>query len=182
MRDGAMRWRRWRPNDVRPRRARPASLPCRPDPIFLNFLRRGFTARLSGLPPESRARATILVNSGRMRRRIRECLVACGPGPVAAHPAGNGAAAVRRRTRTQARHLAPAAQAGVGAAGWCVAGGGSQVGAARRGVRPGRQPCTAFCRNAGRGCGVPSARPAGSERSCRPLGPGTTLPAPWLKP
>jgi ATP-dependent helicase/nuclease subunit B len=40
----------------------------------------GLAARLSPLPSEARARVTILVNSGRMQRRVRDALAAQGPG------------------------------------------------------------------------------------------------------
>ena len=40
----------------------------------------GLAARLAPLAPEARARVTILVNSGRMQRRVRDALAAQGPG------------------------------------------------------------------------------------------------------
>ena len=51
-----------------------------PGADFPRLFADGLRARLADTPPEARARITILVNSGRMRRRIRECLVAQGPG------------------------------------------------------------------------------------------------------
>lgn len=59
-------------------RARVFALP--PGADFPQLFAQGLHRRLAGLRPESRARITVLVNSGRMRRRIRECLVAQGPG------------------------------------------------------------------------------------------------------
>jgi len=51
-----------------------------PGADFPQLFAAGLRARLADMPPEARARVTILVNSARMRRRIRDCLVAQGPG------------------------------------------------------------------------------------------------------
>ena len=51
-----------------------------PGADFPDLFAAGLRARLADMPPEARARVTILVNSARMRRRIRDCLVAQGPG------------------------------------------------------------------------------------------------------
>lgn len=58
--------------------ARVFALP--PGADFPERFAAGLHVRLANLPPEARARVTILVNSARMRRRIRDCLAAQGPG------------------------------------------------------------------------------------------------------
>ncbi|NBB96783.1 MAG: double-strand break repair protein AddB, partial [Alphaproteobacteria bacterium] len=50
-----------------------------PGADFPKLFADGLLARLTDTPPEARARITILVNSARMRRRIRACLVEHGP-------------------------------------------------------------------------------------------------------
>ncbi len=61
-----------------PEGARVFGLPCGVD--FPAALAEGLLARLAPLAPEARARVTVLVNSARMRRRLREALMAAGPG------------------------------------------------------------------------------------------------------
>lgn len=51
-----------------------------PGADFPRRLAEGLQTRLAPLPPEARARVTVLVNSGRMLRRLRECLAGQGPG------------------------------------------------------------------------------------------------------
>ncbi len=51
-----------------------------PGADFPTAFAAGLAQRLSPLPPEARARVTLLVNSARMRGRIREALIAQGPG------------------------------------------------------------------------------------------------------
>lgn len=46
---------------------------------FPALLASGLVERLAPLAPEARARVTVLVNSGRMQRRLRSCLAAHGP-------------------------------------------------------------------------------------------------------
>ena len=58
--------------------ARVFGLPCGVD--FPRALATGLTARLAPLPPEARARVSVLVNSARMRRALRDALIAQGPG------------------------------------------------------------------------------------------------------
>jgi len=53
-------------------------LPCGVD--FPRALVAGLMARLAPLPPEARARVTILVNAPRMRRAVRAALIAQAPG------------------------------------------------------------------------------------------------------
>lgn len=61
-----------------PRHAHLFALPAGVD--FPRALADGLQARLTPLSPEARARVTLLVNSARMRTRVREALVAQGPG------------------------------------------------------------------------------------------------------
>ncbi|MCC5991626.1 MAG: double-strand break repair protein AddB [Rhodobacteraceae bacterium] len=58
--------------------ARVFALP--PGADFPQRLAEGLQTRLAPLPPEARARVTVLVNSGRMLRRLRDCLAAQGAG------------------------------------------------------------------------------------------------------
>ncbi|MGY6703699.1 double-strand break repair protein AddB [Roseinatronobacter sp.] len=50
-----------------------------PGADFPALLASGLVERLAPLAPEARARVTVLVNSGRMQRRLRSCLAAHGP-------------------------------------------------------------------------------------------------------
>ena len=58
--------------------ARVFALPCGVD--FPAALAQGLLHRLAPLDPGARARVTVLVNSARMRRRLRDALIASGPG------------------------------------------------------------------------------------------------------
>ncbi|PZX42332.1 inactivated superfamily I helicase [Roseinatronobacter thiooxidans] len=60
---------------------RPAHLFALPSGVdFPQALAAGLNQRLAPLPPEARARVTLLVNSARMRTRVRDAFVAQGPG------------------------------------------------------------------------------------------------------
>lgn len=63
---------------IDPRPAHVFALP--PGADFPAVFARGLATRLGPLPPEARARVTILVNSARMRDAIRTALAAQGPG------------------------------------------------------------------------------------------------------
>lgn len=51
-----------------------------PGADFPQVLAQGFRARMAGQPPEAMARVEVIVNTARMQTRLREALIAQGPG------------------------------------------------------------------------------------------------------